>query len=357
VEIGGPQLAWCNSNHFPMFVNTMQGTRRTTIAANLLVLLLFADSALSWTGTAPVNSTPPSSSRYPSLLSPYKKYSLKLSPFVPALAQARGVLVDAHINGGPTLSLLLDSGTRDLVLKDKVARKSGVQPSSSVELVRIGKASMRQVPFGIVKKLDIDQLSMANVPVEIVDSDLGEGVDGVVPTAIFSNFLIHIDVPEKAVDLTPYPEKVGQDPFGDIVPARLHNGILFLAATVDSKPGFMMLDTGSAYNGIARLGADDSRLPVPFAPRVEVETLNGLVHGQFGAVAELRAGDPRAAIDRPIIVNLDAMSRYHGIEIVGMLGFPAFEHSSVTIDYRDCLVIFSPEKHRLRRNREHVTRR
>ena len=185
---------------------------------------------------------------------------------------------------------------------------------------------------------------MANVPLEIVDSDLGEGVDGVVPTAIFSSFLIHIDVPENAVDLTPYPEKVGQDASGDIVPARLHNGILFLAATVDSKPGFMMLDTGSAYNGIARPGADDSRLPVPFAPRVDIETLNG----QFGAMAELRSGDPRAAIDSPIIVNLDTMSRYHGIKIVGLLGFPVFEHSSVTIDYRDCLVIFSPEKHRLR---------
>ena len=158
MEFGGPQLAWPNANHFPMLVATMQGTQWTTIAANLSVLLLFANGALSWAGTAPVTSTPPSSSGYPSLLSPYKKYRLKLSPFVPTRAQTRGVLLDTHINGGPTLSLLLDSGTHDLVLKNKVARKSGVQPSSSVQLVRIGKSPMRQVPFGIAKTLDIDQL-------------------------------------------------------------------------------------------------------------------------------------------------------------------------------------------------------
>jgi predicted aspartyl protease len=316
--------------------------RRRIVAANLLVPLLLASSALSWTDTTPVSPTS-------SLVSPYTNYHLKLSPFVPGLAQASGALLAVHINGGPALRLLLDSGARDLVLREKVARKSGVWARSMVDLVCIGGSSRKRVPIGIAKTLDIDQFSMANVPVAIVSSGLPDGIDGVVPAFIFSRFLIQINFRERAVDLAPYPAaKSGHGP-GNAVPARLNNGILFVAATIDSKSGYLILDTGAAYNAVAGPVAEDLRLAGPFAPLVDIETSNGPIQGQLGTVASLRIGDRHTTINNPVIVNLDTMSRYHGIEIMGLLGFPALERSAISINYRDCLLTITPDQRNLRR--------
>jgi predicted aspartyl protease len=326
-----------------MLVTTTQLIRRTIVAATFLVPVVLANSALSWTGTAPANSPSMSSSRIPLQVSEYKNYRLKLSPFVPSPARTRGVLLTAHINRGPALSLLLDSGARDLVLNDKVARRSGIIASSMVDLVCIGQSSIRRVPTGMAATLDIDQLSMANVPVVIVSSGLAEGIDGIVPMAIFSRFLIQINFPEKAVDLVPYPAHGSVDARGNAVPTRLHNGILFLAGTIDSKQGYLMIDTGAAYNAISRPVADNLRLAAPPSTLVYLATPNGLVQGQLGTLSGLRIGDQSAIMGSPIIVNLDTLSRFHGIEIIGLVGFPAFEHSSITIDYRDRLVRFAPE--------------
>lgn len=161
--------------------------------------------------------------------------------------------------------------------------------------------------------------------------------------AIFSRFLIQINFPKKAVDLVPYPADGRVDTPGETVPARYHNGILFLAGTIYSKQGYLMLDTGAAYNAISRPVADNLRLAAPPATLVDLETPSGLVQGQLGTLSRLRIGDQSAIIGSPIIVNLDTLSHYHGIEIIGLVGFPALEHSSITIDYRDRLVRFAPE--------------
>src|ERR1700694_4041960 len=138
-----------------MLDNPIERVRRRIVAANLLVPILLVNSALSWAASIPLSSTPRPSYSFPSLVSPYTNYHLKLSPFVPGLAQASGALLAVQINGGPALRLLLDSGARDLVLKEKVARKSGVWARSMVDLVCIGGSSRRRVPIGIAKTLDI----------------------------------------------------------------------------------------------------------------------------------------------------------------------------------------------------------
>ncbi len=153
-----------DSDRPSMLITTTQQVRRTIVAATCLVPVLLANSALSWTGTAPANSPPMPSSGILLQVSKYKNYRLRLSPFVPSPAQTRGVLLTAHINRGPALSLLLDSGARDLVLKDKVARRSGISASFMVDLLCIGQSSIRRVPTGMATTLDIDRKRLVNCP-------------------------------------------------------------------------------------------------------------------------------------------------------------------------------------------------
>jgi predicted aspartyl protease len=311
-------------------------------AAYLMVLVWSTVAPSSWAAVVPLNPAILSHGRKaPALISPYEAYRLKLIPFVPEPGRTTGALLTVHINHGPALRLLLDSGARDLILSNRVARKSGVQARSLVDLVCVGDSTVKPIPSGIAERLDIDQLSLANVPLAIVSSGLPEGIDGIVPTVIFSAFLIHINYTRNIVDLEPYQAVGDSDASGKTVTAHLHNGILFFQATVKSSSGYWVLDTGAAYNAVARPVADELGLGSPLAPRVELETANGSIQAEAGSAGRFRIRGRKMSVDRLLIVSLAAMSKYHGIKIMGLLGFPAFERSSITINYRDHLLTFA----------------
>ena len=48
------------------------------------------------------------------------------------------------------------------------------------------------------------QLELGNVVVEAVDRQLVEGVDGLISPNLFAQFLVTIDGPQKAMELTPF---------------------------------------------------------------------------------------------------------------------------------------------------------
>ena len=46
----------------------------------------------------------------------------------------------------------------------------------------------------------------------------------------------------------------------------------------------------------------------------------------------------------PIAIDLRTMSRQEGLEISGLIGFPAISKGILTIDYRDGLIDIEPRK-------------
>ncbi len=315
---------------------------RTSVAVNLLFTILIPGDVSGWVRTPPANPAASSIKPIPQLASPYSDYRLKLSPFVPSLAQARGVLLTAHINNGPALNLLLDSGARDVVVKEKAARKSGVWPRSPVDLIRI-ESPVGRVPTGIAKTFEIDRLSWTSVPIVMVSSGLAEGIDGVVPLVLFSRFLIQIDFPERTLNLTPYAGGDASVPV-DAMRARVSNGILLLHACIQSHEGYLLLDTGSAFSAIAASVAKTLRLPGPVASLVETPTTSGMIQSQPGKEASFQVGTEKLIVDDPLVLNLTTMSRYHGMSIIGVVGFPALEHATLSLNYRDHALSIAPAR-------------
>jgi predicted aspartyl protease len=300
-------------------------------------------TALAWSLSVAVQaataqgtpSTPASGRPAPVLLSPYRNYRLPLTPFVPSLARTRGALLQVRINGGQPVHLLLDSGARDLVLKEKVARKFGVRALSAVGMVSVGKTSVDQVPMGLARRIDIGPFALADVPTAIVTSGLAEGLDGVVPTILFCRFLIKINFKGKLLELLPYIDGGETNRGRDSIIGNSHNGILFLPAILESKQGYLVVDTGAAYNAIATPVAKQLRLARSFAPSMDLEAGGGPVAGQSCAPANVRIGYRNMVLDDVLAVSLEEMSQFHGVEIMGLLGFPALEHSQILIDYRE----------------------
>jgi len=246
-------------------------------------------------------------------VSPGRIYSLNLTPYVSDAGNVAGLLLEARINGGPLLRLLLDSGAARIALDARASSRSGVAST-----------------------VDAGPLQYRDCQVDVAPRGLASGIDGVIPISLFAGFLVHLDFPGKALDLTPYPE-LGLVPSG-FEPATLRDGLLFLRGAMNNAPpGNILLDTGACYSAVSRRTARllTSSLLAP----ADLRGPNGPVDGgfleesvRFQVAGRSLTGEPVVALD------LAAFNALNDIETDGVLGYPALRYSVLTVDYRDALV-------------------
>ncbi len=53
--------------------------------------------------------------------------------------------------------------------------------------------------------VEVSGVAFRDYPLVIVDGRIVEGVDGVIPLALFADFLVHLDVPGRVLELEPHP--------------------------------------------------------------------------------------------------------------------------------------------------------
>jgi hypothetical protein len=274
------------------------------------------------------------------LISPYREYALTLTSFAPAPDRVAGVLLKTRINGGPALRLLLDSGAEQIAIDRKSAAKSALQVASDFLLVGAGDSPTRAAAAGIAERVEIGPVVFANCPVDVVRGRFAEGLDGVVPVSLFGGFLVRLDLPARTLALTPYPDgaPIRTAGFSATVPTR--NLLLTKAALDGAREGYVLLDTGAAYTGISLQTARALR-----SRPVESFHMQGAA-GAVGAVAgemvepgiRFRIADQEFTADHPVAVDLTTVSRYNGVEMIGVLGYPELRNTVLTVNYRDALV-------------------
>jgi hypothetical protein len=188
------------------------------------------------------------------------------------------------------------------------------------------------------ESVEVGDLTLRDVPTLISGRELGDGIQGVLPLAIFSNFLMRLDIRAGELMLEPYP--VERADAAGAIPAVASNQLLFVKATVnDAHEGRFLLDTGAAYNAISRnlarqIGASElmsGRVPLQSGMgQIDAPVLNGDVR--------LRVASKHVAAGPVVAVDLSTASRYHGMEISGLIGYPALCDSVLTVNYRDSIV-------------------
>jgi hypothetical protein len=282
-------------------------------------------------------SSTPAQKAPPELASPYQPYELKLRPFYPIPNRPAGVLLQGRINGGRPLRLVLDSGAGFIVIGAKAARSAGLFGGSAMELVGLGSRSAR---VGLAEKVEIGPVRYRNCRVALVDGNVVEGADGVIPLSLFSDFLLRLNLPEKTLGLIPYPR--GQDPasrFGREVTQR----DLLVAAVLNGKQsGYVVLDTAAFCSAISREVAGSlsgSRL----APEIGIGAGTGAATGQLvSSAVRFQILGLELIPNEVVALDLSNLSRHYGIDVVGVLGYPALSPYVLTISYRNPLVKIEP---------------
>ncbi len=266
----------------------------------------------------------------PELASPYQQYDLKLRAFYPAPHCAAGVLLSVRINGGRPLRMVLDSGAEFIVIGAKDARSVGLSGGSEMDLVGV---DTRPARVGRADTVEIGPISFRNCRVVFLKGKVVEGADGVIPLSLFSAFLLRLDLPEKMLSLIPYPREENQ--------AGSHPGVakhdLILVATVlnGKQNGYVVMDTGAFCSAISREVAH-TLSGFPIVPEVRLAAGTGAATGQHVSTTVHFAVAGQDLVPNDVVaLDLGNLSRHYGVEVAGILGFPALRPYVLTVDYRN----------------------
>jgi hypothetical protein len=254
-----------------------------------------------------------------------------------------------RINGGRPLRLVLDSGAEHIVIGAKSGRTLGLSGDSELNLVGLGTRPARVARADSVV---IGAVAFRHCRVALVDGNVIEGADGVIPLSFFSDFLMRLNLREKTLGLIPYPET--QDPAVPLTRAAPKTDPLLVRTVLNGKhQGSVVLDTGAFCSAISREVAD-TLSGSHLAPDVRIEAGTGATTGRIvSSTVHFEIAGQELISNDVVALDLSNLSRHYGQEVVGVLGFPALSSYALTIDYRNGFVkiepprsTFSQERHR-----------
>ena len=265
-------------------------------------------------------------------------YKLKLLSFVPQPGHAAGVYLKVRINGGRTLRLLLDSGAEHLVVATAVARNAGLPVGPQLSLIGFGGQPDEGGYYTVAGSVETGPLTLRNCPVDVVNHKVVDGADGVMPLALFSGFLVRLDLPGKVLELTPYENATV--PPERFTRALAVNAVLLLRTVLNGlHDGYYLLDTGAAHNALSRTTVSELGGPGPGSEMRRVQGAAGASEvPQMRYAMHFRTAGQDIVSNDVVLVDLDTFSRYNGVKVAGLLGYPALSRYVLTVDYRHALV-------------------
>lgn len=253
------------------------------------------------------------------------------------------MLVKARVNGGPPLRLLIDSGSEFLVLNRAAAARSHCVEASPVGLIGFGALGPMAVRSQAAKSVEIEGLAFQDVPLLVLDRKLADGIQGVIPLSLFAKFLIRLDFPLGELDLLPYPPDTIDNTAA--IPIQSRNRLLFVKGTLNERyEGSFLLDTGAAYTAVSSNLA--RQLHVPEIMMTHLEVRGGIADVDaplLSRAIRLRIGSPEPLNGPVVAIDLSAVSRYHGFDVAGLIGYSALCDSVLIVSYRDGLIRITPK--------------
>ena len=132
-----------------------------------------------------------------------------------------------------------------------------------------------------------------------------------------------------------------------VLPAQTIGTYLVIEAKWDrSGPYRFIIDTGSSVTLVTSAFAkrySDTSGPIPDAPRVRVTSADGrTAELPATSVRELSLGDARFSDVPALIYDCAPLSAHLGVKIDGVLGFPLFRETLLTLDYPHSRVVLQP---------------
>ena len=324
------------------------------------------------------------------LVSNVQQTETKLEPVARADTKLGGVGLNVKINKGE-VRLALDTGATGILLGRAASERLGLQRLGYQPIVGVGDSGTQGGFTALAQKIRIGDLEFQDCVVKVTDAATPvTGQDGLIGADVFSSYLIDVDIPGAKLRLSPLPKRpdeAGQAPSlqtlssdpgeegGNDTPETPRTSTsltdvpkdayvapamkdwtkvyrfrsLLMVPTLVNKTGPMLflIDTGSFTNILSPKTAQQVT-QLSSDPGMHISGMSGKVGQVYRAQrASLQFG--RYVQDNEDVVTFDisSVSRQTGVEVGGILGFKMLCILQVKIDYRDGLVDFVYDPHRL----------
>jgi hypothetical protein len=159
--------------------------------------------------------------------------------------------------------------------------------------------------------------------------------------SLFSDFLLRLDPSEKTLGLIPYPREESL-PVSPTRGITIRDVLLVAAVLNGQRNGYVLVDTGAFCSAISR---EVARTLTGFqiVPEVRLSAGTGAAIGQrISSTAHFVIAEQDLIADEVVALDLSDLSLHYGVEVIGVLGFPALARYVLTIDYRNGRVKIEP---------------
>jgi len=319
----------------------------------------------------PANNPPPEANCH--LVAPGTTAEFPLEGLMFKADVIRGFALNVKLNGNPS-RLLLDSGASGITVNSKLAEHAGVRHIADTRLAGFGDEGAAKAYVGYVDSIQIGGLEFKGCLVAVLDQKRSLGEDGLIGPDAFQDFLVDINFPDQKLSLSPLPKIAGaaEPPLGlrseENNPVQLHDR--YIAPEMQTYERFYRFEhdilvptlvntTANSRLFLMDTGSESMLLSVDFArqvTRVHHDDTTKVL-GVSGTVKNVYIADgvdiafPYSRLKIPVnnvtALDLSGISNGAGTDVSGVLGFTFLWLLDIKIDYRDGLVNFSFDPHRM----------
>ncbi|MBI2148981.1 MAG: aspartyl protease family protein [Acidobacteria bacterium] len=240
------------------------------------------------------------------------------------------------VNGRGPYDFAIDTGATQTVLSDKLAVELGLQPVTSTLMHGVGGGGKIESKLYTVKDLSIGEVKIKSIPVGAFNDPLvTQLADGILGTAILSDFIITVNYPDSRLELT--RRRTPAPASAEVVPVWYFSNLILLPLEVNGRAGNYIVDTGAvttvlSHRTAATLGVNEK------TPGAKVDLGIAGVGGFEGIVLRVpnvTFKTPRNTEVFPQVVSIDLkqISKMIGTEVAGVAGNDFFEEYKLTLDY------------------------
>lgn len=285
------------------------------------------------------------------LATPYRSYRIPVSSWVPVPGSSAGLVVRVSINGSKPLRMVFDTGAWGIYLNARIAERLQLERVSDAAVGGLGSGGWRQGYSAVADSVRIGELEYRNSLVDVTAEPIAAGADGVLGIGILERFLLRLDAADGALELLPYADAAppsrervwsrhdritppGMEDFAELVQV---NRALLLRARLDGRrAGYFLVDTGAARTTLSTRLLRTAEL-ADWDP-VSMNGAGGELLGARLGLVRLEFAGRLVQDTRAIAVDFREMSNRHGVEISGLIGYPALSRGVITINLRDGLL-------------------
>lgn len=272
-------------------------------------------------------------------------------------APPTGVAVEVVLNGKKR-QLLVDSGSRGIILSQEAAVGLGLKSEADVSSAGVGDDGASTEFIAHLSTLKVGNLEFRNCKVRVQRRSGGLGVQGLFGPDTLKSLLLTFDFPAAVLKTAPLPASPqdSSTPFASVAaaavdrfvpvgmqdwtPAFRESQSLLIPTSIGEGPKkLFIMDTGMSIGLIASDVAKEVTKVVA-RPQDSLRGVNGVTRGvpAAGPVTVAFAGFTGRASEMTALNDLSGFTPQGEMRVSGFIGYDQLRNVALSIDYRDGLI-------------------